>query len=180
MKTVRDQLELDTFRPSGQDITQVNPLDIDISEFDDVKDSLPSNTQLDIGIAVGLAANYLRAADRCGEILSSLTWWEQRAKNDKKKIFSKAWLRARENGARTDSMAKHTAENDEEYIEACNAEIDAMTVREHFVRKHQAFLKAHHYMKDRIKSEQFHMNNASGFSETVDSEGAKNGEVDWT
>ena len=164
-RTVRDQLDLEKWDPRNDNLEDINPLDIDISEFEDVKDSLPEDGQLSIAIATGLAAQYLRAADRCSEILSMLTWWEQRAKSEKKRIYSLAWLRARENGARTDTMAKHMAEADDEYRVACEAETNAITVREHFRVKHQTFLKAHHYMKDRMKEEQQHMY-ASGFSET--------------
>lgn len=183
MTTVRNQLALEEFNPSEVDVTQISPLDIDITEFQEVKDTLPRGTQLDIGLAIGLAADYLRAADRCNEILSNLTWWDQKAKAEKKKAYSLAWLRAKENagGARiTDNMAKHLAENDSEYLDACQKEIDAATAREYFTRKHQTFLKAHHYMKDRIKSEQFHMSHSSGWSESRDSQHDRSsGEVSW-
>ena len=179
MATVRNRLALESCNPSEVDITQISPLDIEITEFQEVKDSLPRDTQLDMGIAIGLAADYLRAADRCNEILSNLTWWEQKAKQEKKKTYSLAWLRAREGAAKTDTAARHMAESDTEYLEACQHEMDAATAKEYFERKHQTFLKAHHYMKDRIKSEQFHMSHASGWSESVDAETKKTGEVDW-
>lgn len=142
MATVRNQLSLEN---TPTDIS--NPLDIDITEFQEVKDTLPSDTQLDMGLAISLAAEYLRAADRCNEILSNLTWWDQRTKADKKKAYSLAWLRAREN-CKTDAQARHLAESDEEYLVACQKEIDAATAKEYFTRKHQTFLKAHHYMKE--------------------------------
>lgn len=178
MATVREQLALEVFNPSESDITQMSPLDIDIAEFREVKDSLPRDTNVDVGTAINLASDYLRAADRCNEILSNLIWWDQKAKAEKKKAYSLAWLRAKENGAKTDSTARHIAESDEGYLVASQKEIDANTVREYFERKHQTFLKAHHFMKDRIKSEQSHMNHASGWSEGIDAK-KKNGEVDW-
>jgi hypothetical protein len=177
MATVRNQLELEALNPSEVDVTQISPLDINISEFREVKDSLPRDTNIDIGTAICLASDYLRAADRCNEILSNLIWWDQKTKAEKKKTYSLAWLRAKENGAKTDTTARHIAESDEEYLLACQKEIDATTAREYFERKHQTFLKAHHFMKDRVKSEQSHMGHTGGWSESIDAK--KNGEVDW-
>lgn len=175
-------MELEAYNPSEVDVTEISPLDIDVAEFQEVRETLPRDTQLDMGLAISLAADYLRAADRCNEILSNLTWWDQKAKAEKKKAYSLAWLRAKENaggGRITDNMAKHLAENDSEYLEACQKEIDAATAKEYFSRKHQTFLKAHHYMKDRIKSEQFHMSHTSGWSEGADAKDERSGEVDW-
>lgn len=173
-KNVRDQLALEKF----EDISQVieNPLSIDISELENIKDSLPLDTQLDISIATGLASKYLRSADRCGEILASLTYWEQTAINEKKKAYSKAWLNARENGAKTDAMAKHKAETDEDYIEACKKEINVITAKEFFSKKHQIYIKSHFLMKDRVKTEHDHMK-ASGFPEGAGF--LENGEKSW-
>jgi len=177
MATVRDQLALEALNPSDVDVTQVSPLDIDITEFQEVKESLPRSLQIDMGTAISLASDYLRAADRCNEILSNLTWWDQKAKAEKKKAYSLAWLRAKENGAKTDTTARHIAESDDEYLAACEKEIDTATAREYFERKHQTFLKAHHFMKDRIKSEHSQLSHSSGWSETID---AKNtGERSW-
>lgn len=171
--TVREEMQLEKLAPlaGAEDLEQFSPLDIDISEFKDVKNCLPEDGQLDGHMAAQLASQFLRAADRCSEILGQLTWWVQKTKADKKQAYSKAFLRAKDSGRISDNVAKHRAEVDEEYLETCQAEIDAETVKERFRLKHQTFLKAFHLMKDRMKDEQQHMM-ASGFSEAT-------GEVDW-
>ena len=57
----------DTFNIVDFDI-----MNIDVSEFEELSKSFPKDTNIDIGIAETLAQQYLRAADRCSEILSSL------------------------------------------------------------------------------------------------------------
>lgn len=171
--TVREEMQIKKFSSLAgtEGFEQFSPLDIDISEFKDVKNCLPSDGQLDGHMAAQLANQFLRAADRCSEILSQLIWWVQKTKADKKQAYSKAFLRAKESARMSDNVAKHKAEVDEEYLVACQAEIDAETVKERFRLKHQTFLKAFHLMKDRVKDEQQHAL-ASGFSEAT-------GEVSW-
>ncbi len=155
--TVRDQLSINEF----------DPMNIDVSEFDDLHKTIPSDGNIDINLASMLASQFLRAADRISEILSTLTWHEQKTKDEKKRAFANAFVRIKSDNTKiTDTLAKCKAELDDEYLICCNRAAEAEAVRLHFKIKHETFLKGHHLMKDILKGEK-NLLNASGFSETT-------------
>ena len=80
--TLRNMLNLEEF----------DPLAIDISEFDSLARSMPRDANFDIAIAETLAVQYLRAADRCSEILSMLMWYEERAKVGRNTVKQRLYL----------------------------------------------------------------------------------------
>ena len=167
--TIKSLLEVDTF----------NPMDIDISEFKKMSELMPKDGNIDLANAEILASMYLRAADRCSEIVSALIWKTQQAKTEKNTTRQKLYLLSVDHGHKTIDDRKAYAESHPEFIEASNVLTNVETVKKWFEDKHKWFLESHKYMKIKLRSEQQHFN-SSGFSETsgVDSNG-KYGEKIW-
>lgn len=159
---IKDLLEIDTF----------DPLNIDISEFKSLSELLPKDGNIDLANAEILASMYLRAADRCSEIVSALIWKAQKAKTDKNTIRQKLYLFAKDEGYKTIDDRKAYSESHNDYVDASNKLTNVETVKKWFEDKHKWFLESHKYMKMKLKSEQNHLN-SSGFSETsgIDKEG---------
>ena len=154
--TVRNVLNLDTF----------DPMSIDMSEFSDLSDSMPRDANIDIAIAEKLASQYLRAADRCSEILSTLIFYEQKAKNNKNRIKAKLYLTAKDNGHDTVAERNAYVESHDDYFEALEIHARIQAVKALFELKHESYLNGHRFMKDKFKSELRHLP-SSGFSETA-------------
>lgn len=168
-RIVKQELGVDTF----------DPMNIDISEFNGLAESIPADGSVDMAVAPQLAAQFLRAADRCSTILSTLVWHEQQAKDEKKRAFSRAVILAKESNTKmTDSIAKHKAEIDTNYIIACEKSIQIESVKTYFKNKHESLLRAHHLMKDILRGEQRHLK-ASGISERNWDSEKKTGEGEW-
>jgi len=165
--TLKESLALDTF----------DPMNIDISEFKEMSEQLPQDTNIDIAIAEKLAGVYLRAADRCSEIHSALIHHTQKMKLEKNTTRQKLYLAAKGEGHKTVEERKAYAESHPDYVEACEALMKAETVKHWFEDKHKWFLKSHQYMKDKLKAEQQHMRSA-GFSE-VTTDKTSWGEKEW-
>jgi len=167
--TLKDKMALDTF----------DPMTIDVSEFAKLSNELPKDTNLDLAVAEQLAVLYLRAADRCSEIHSSLLWFTQKAKLEKNTIRQKLYLLAKDEGFKTVEDKKAYAESHPEYVKISEVLVKAETVKKWFEDKHKWFLKTHQYMKEKLRAEQQHMM-SSGFSETsgVDEKG-NFGEKTW-
>lgn len=159
----------------GSVLENINSLDIVIEEFQDIIKAMPETANLDLSTAEVLAQKYLRAADRCSEILSSLTLKEARCKSNKEKIRSILFLKAKEFGYSTAKDKEAFSTSHEEYLNAESEYQNSKVATAFFEHKHKWFLSAHHLMKDRLKGEQRHQK-ASGFSETT---GKKIGEVEW-
>lgn len=165
--TLKGSLDLETF----------DPMNIDISEFKELAARLPQDNNFDIAICEQLAVVYLRAADRCSEIHSTLLHYTQKMKLEKNTVRQKLYLLSKNEGYKTVEERKAYAESHSDYIMACEKLVEAETVKTWFEEKQKWFLKSHQYMKDKLKAEQQHMM-SSGFSETV--EVKKNwGEKDW-
>lgn len=165
--TVRDMLDLDTF----------DPMSIDMSEFSQLSESMPRDANLDIAIAEKLAAQYLRAADRCSEILSTLVFYEQKAKNNKNMIKARLYLAAKDAGHETVAERNAYVESHDTYLEALELHARIQAVKTLFELKHESYLNGHRFMKDKFKSEQRHLP-LSGFSETAGSDDTI-GQRDW-
>lgn len=155
--TLKESLELDNF----------DPMNIDISEFKALSEQLPQDTNLDIAIAEKLAAVYLRAADRCSEIVSALVHHLQKKKLAKNTIRQRLYLASKAEGYKTVEERKAYAESHDDYVDACEDLLKAETVKYWFEDKHRWFLKGHQFCKDKLKSEREHMK-SSGFSEVID------------
>jgi len=156
--TFRQALDLDNF----------NPLSIDIMEFTELAHSMPRDANLDIPNAEKLAARYLRAADRCSEILSTLTLLEARTKLSRNTIKQRLFLAARDQGYTTVRDREAYSESHQDFIDAENRYNEAYVVKKNFDHRHDWFLKAHQYMKERLRGEYKHQR-ASGFSQTAGS-----------
>lgn len=167
--TLRESMNLDTF----------DPMDIDISEFQSLSKELPRDTNLDLAMAEHLAVVYLRAADRCSEINSSLIWYTQKLKLDRNTIRQKLYLLAKDEGHKTIEDKKAYAESHPEYVDLGDKLVKAETVKKWFEDKHKWFLESHRFMKAKLKSESQHML-SSGFSEIagVEKDGSY-GEKNW-
>jgi hypothetical protein len=164
--TIRDVLNIDNF----------DPMAIDVSEFEELAKSMPRDANIDIYTAETLAAQYLRAADRCAEILSTLIWFEGRAKASKGAIRNRLYLESKDAGYKTVEERKAYAESADAYIDADNLLATAYAARKNFEMRHDFFLKSHQYMKERLRGEQ-KLQMSSGFSETAG--GKSFGEGSW-
>jgi hypothetical protein len=166
--TVRRHLDLDNF----------NPLDIEIGEFKELTDAMPRDANVDIAIAERLAARFLRAADRCSEILSTLILLEGRAKSNLNTIKNRLYLEASQEGHRTVKERQAYAESHDDFVAATNAYDEAYAVRKFFESKQKWFIDAHYLMKQRLREEYRHQT-ASGFSETAGQDEKPWGEKTW-
>jgi len=68
-------------------------------------------------------------------------------------------------GYKTNDERKAYAESHSDYVEACDRLLSAETVKKWFEDKHDWFLTAHYFTKNRINSDTA-LQNSSGFSET--------------
>jgi len=166
--TVRQALNLEGF----------DPLAIDISEFNELAQSMPRDANLDIPNADKLAAQYLRAADRCSEILSTLTLLEARTRGNKNTVRQRLFLAARDAGYKTVKEREAYSESHEDFINAENTYNEAYVAKKNFENRHDWFLKAHQYMKERLRGEYKHQR-MSGFSETIGHDDKSFGEKSW-
>ena len=166
--TIRDVLNIENF----------DPLSIDVSEFEELSKSMPRDANIDLHMAETLAAQYLRAADRCAEILSTLIWFENKAKSNKNTIRNRLYLMAKDEGYKTIEERKAFAESHDSYVEAENILSAGFAARKNFEMRHDFFLKAHQYMKEKARGEVKHQN-SSGFSETAGYDSSSNGEKNW-
>ena len=168
--TFRQALDLDNF----------DPLSIDISEFTVLAQSMPRDANLDIPNAEKLAAQYLRAADRCSEILSTLTLLEARARVNRNTTKQRLFLAAKDAGHATVKDREAYSESHQDFIAAENKYNEAFVVKRNFEHRYDWFLKAHQYMKERLRGEYKHQR-ASGFSQTIgnDDDEKSYGEKQW-
>ena len=167
--TLKESMNLDTF----------DPMNIDISEFQNLSKELPKDNSLDLAMAEHLAVVYLRAADRCSEINSSLIWYTQKLKLDRNTIRQKLYLLSKDEGHKTIEDKKAYAESHPDYVDLGDRLVRAETVKRWFEDKHKWFLESHRFMKAKLKSESQHML-SSGFSEIsgVEKDGSY-GEKSW-
>ena len=154
--TIKDKLDLQNF----------DPMSIDISEFEDLIKSTPNDANIDLSIAENLAQKYLRAADRCSEILSTLMWYEGNINAQKNTIRNRLFLQAKDEGYKTVEERKAYAECHDSYVEISTASVTAYAARKNFEMKLEFFLKTHQFMKEKLKAELKHQQSA-GFSETA-------------
>ena len=152
--TFRDMMDLDQFDPFG----------IDISEFQTLSKELPQDDNIDLGIAEHLAVVYIRAADRCSEINSSLLWYTQKIKLEKNTMRQKLYLLSKDEGYKTVAEREAYAECHPDYVDLGEKLVKAETVKKWIEDKHRWFLELHRFMKAKLKSESQHML-SSGFSE---------------
>lgn len=166
--TVRGHLDLENF----------NPLDIEIEEFKNLTDSMPRDANIDLANAENLASNFLRAADRCSEILSTLILLEGRAKSKVNTIKNKLYLEAANEGHKTVKDRQAYSESHDDFVAAVDSYDEAYAVRKFFEAKQKWFVDAHYLMKQRLREEYRHQT-ASGFSETSGKEETPWGEKSW-
>jgi len=166
--TFRDSLNIDNF----------DPLSIDIAEFTALAQSMPRDANLDIPNAEKLAAKYLRAADRCSEILSTLTLLEARARVHRNTTKQRLFLAARDVGHTTVRDREAFAESHQDFIDAEHGYNEIYVVKKNFENRHEWFLKAHQYMKERLRGEYRHQRSA-GFQAVVDDDDKPYGEKQW-
>ena len=169
--TLRSSLSLEEF----------DPLNIDVTEFEELAQSMPRDANLDIPIAEKLAVQYLRAADRCSEILSTLIWFEGKARINRNALKERLYLEAKDQGHKTVREREAYSESHESFVDAENTFNNAFTAKKNFEMRHKWFLNGHQYMKERLRGEYAHQR-AAGFSETLGEDppdGQKWGEKKW-
>ena len=109
--TVRKQMDLENF----------NPLDIEIEEFKDLTNSMPRDANIDAANAERLASMFLRAADRCSEILSTLILLEGRAKSRVNTVKNRLYLEAAQEGHKTVKDRQAYSESHDSFVSATNS-----------------------------------------------------------
>lgn len=166
--TVRSYLDIDNF----------DPLNIEVNEFKELANSMPKDANIDIPNAEKLASRFLRAADRCSEILSTLVLWEGKKKAELGKTKSTLFLAASSEGHRTVKDREAYAESHDDYIAASEEYLKALAMKKFFELKQKWFVEAHHLMKQRLRGEYKHQK-ASGFSETAGQDEQPWGEKSW-
>jgi hypothetical protein len=119
---------------------------------------------------------FLRAADRCSEILSTLVLMEGKAKSHRDVIKNRLFLRAKDEGYKTIKEREAYSESHDEYIDVDNKYQEMYASKKFFELKHKWFLEAHMNMKKKVRMEHDHMRH-SGFSETSGEQ--KYGEKEW-
>jgi|3_EtaG_2_1085321.scaffolds.fasta_scaffold16697_2 hypothetical protein len=125
---------------------------VDLSEVQELAKKIPSDGHVDLNTAEDLAVQFLRGADRCDEIYTTIIWLVQEKEDYKKKIFSEAVLgRATEKGAKNISEKKIYAEADPEYLEACRQYNKIIAIKKWLENKKQSLVSAHYLMKDILK-----------------------------
>ena len=162
------------------DLENFDPMSIDVSEFQELSKQLPiDNSNLDLVIAEHLAVIFLRAADRCSEIHSTLLWYVQKLKLDRNTTRQRLYLLAKDVGHKTIDDKCAYAESHPSFISICDRLVQGEAVKKWFEDKHKWFLESHRFMKAKLKSESEHML-SSGFSETssVNKDGSY-GEKEW-
>lgn len=164
--TIKEQLSLENF----------DPLDIEISKIKDIASAMPLDANIDIPNAENLSIKFLRAADECSEILSTLILLESKAKSSMGVIKSRLYLEASDHGYKTMGDKKAYSESHPEYIEAVNKYDEANAARKFFETKQQWFIDAHRLMKQRLRGEYNHAMSSCA----PDGMGQKYGEKSWT
>lgn len=156
-----------------------DPMNIDISEFEELSKSMPKDAGFDLYTAETLAVQFLRAADRCSGILMMLTNYENKMQSNRNSIRGRLFLKAKDEGYKTVEERKAYVDCHDDLINAENILASAHTARKYFEMRHDYFLKSHQYMKERVRGEQKQLQ-SSGFSETSGNESKKiYGEQDW-
>jgi len=163
--TIKEHLSLDDF----------DPLSIDITKIKEVSDSMPLDANIDAPNAENLALKFLRAADECAEILSTLILLESKAKSNVNTIKNRLYLEASDHGHKTIKDRQAYAESHDTYVAAVEKHDEIYATRKFFDTKQQWFVDAHRLMKQRLRGEYNH-GMSSGFSETS---GPKHGEKSW-
>lgn len=166
--TVRQQLSLDNF----------NPLDIEVQEFSELSNCMPRDANIDVVNAERLASRFLRAADRCSEILSTLILLEGKAKSKVNTVKNKLYLEAASEGHKTVKERQAYAESHDDFVAASDAYDEAYAARKFFEAKQKWFIDAHYLMKQRLRGEYRHQD-ASSFPETAGADGSSWGEKSW-
>ena len=147
------------------DFAGFDPEKIDVAEITKLSSSIPADGNVDISIAETLAVKFLRGADKCSEVLSTLTWWVAKKEDDKRSAQAEAQLvGAAAAGIKTATDRKAFSEKDPRYLLACEALNRAKAMKQWFTNKHESFVSAHYLMKDIAKRGQSHRG-ASGMPE---------------
>ena len=165
---LKEVLEIDSF----------NPLNIDVTEFEELSKSMPRDANIDLYTAEKLSSQYLQAANRCSEILSTLIAIEGKAKSKKGAVHGRLFLQARDEGHRTVQDKKAYVESHEEFLGIEEKLADVFATRKYFEMKHDFFLKSHQMMKEKVRGEQ-RLFNSSGYSESNGTKDNGFGEQDW-
>jgi len=121
---------------------------IDLTEIVNAIDQIPSNGVIDINVAEKLATNWLRSADRCGELLALAARWKGIKDTEKKSEFAQAGLRTGQSSA---IAQKELAAMDDEYIKKSNDYTDAEGFYILIQQKYQTLLAAHYLAKEIMK-----------------------------
>ncbi|MHA2216334.1 MAG: hypothetical protein ACXACY_10370 [Candidatus Hodarchaeales archaeon] len=150
----------------GFDWENFDPFSIDVSEFKELANSMPRDGNLDIPNLETLAARFLRAADRCSEILSKIVLVENKRKANKNTIRQRLFLAAKAEGHSTVKDREAYAESHDNYIIAEDKYNSMIVAHKYFLDKQKWFLESHIFMKNRLRGEYKHQS-SSGFSETA-------------
>jgi hypothetical protein len=161
------------------DAEDFDPLNIDITEFEDLAKSMPQDASFDLYTAETLAIKYLRAADRCSGILMMLTSLEMREQSKRNAVRGRLFLRAKDEGYKTVEEKKAFVDSHDELLQAENILSAAHTAKKYFEMRHEHFLKSHQFMKERIRGEQRQLSSSGFEAVALCEDGKVHGEKDW-
>lgn len=163
---------------NNAELENFNPFDTfkeDMVEFQKLDDTMRDISGLDISVAETLAGRHLRAADRCNEILSTLSKACKTAKTQKNNIKGRLFLRSKDEGFTT--VAERTAfvECHDEFLLASRILNNFESFKEYYERKFENLLNGHRLCKEKLKNELKQMP-LSGFPENTN---RPCGEKEW-
>ena len=126
--------------------------DANLNEIQEIVKQIPKDGHVDLNTAEDLAAQFLKGADRCDEIYTTIIWLVQEKEDARRKIFSEAvLLRASDKGAKNISEKKISAESDDEYLAACKEYNKIIAIKKWLENKKTSLVSAHYLMKDILK-----------------------------
>lgn len=125
-----------------------DPLSIDTTELKELSNSIPKDGNIDINIAEELATKYLRGSDICSELLAIAVTHVQKCDTERKRAYGyAASVKATASGTKTDKARAWFADQDEDYIKACNKYAEATGFMKWVSGKLESFIKSHYMCK---------------------------------
>lgn len=125
-----------------------DPMTLDTSELKALSDCIPKDGNIDINIAEVLATKFLRGADVCSELMSIATAHVAKMDAEKKKTYGyAATVKASQANIKTTASRSWFADQDDDYIAACNKYAEAQGFLKWVIGKHESFVRGHYLCK---------------------------------
>ena len=152
----------------SKNVEVFDPMNLDTSEIKELSNAMPKDGNIDLNNAEVMATKYLRGADMCSELLAIATAYVNKTDTLKKKAYSYAALvKASANGIKTDKSRAWFAEQDQDYLDACNKSTEALFFFKWVSGKLDSFSKMH-YLCKRILDRGYAHEKASSWNGTIE------------